>query len=152
MSGRNDFDVSEKDSIVLSIYCFDDFDVYFRSYRSSLDFFLASLVRSKPPPVCSYLRACLYCCYLSLAYSCYFICFLRASSALLCVSLLLSSSYCSFLSLSSSNLFLSSSTFLRLSSSFNFFSAMFFSDNSPSLAERSILSYCWHKRVYSKTT
>jgi hypothetical protein len=87
-----------------------------------LSIFLARiLLKSKPPPVISSFLAFLYYSARDLISSCSRIYFLKASSALFWVYFRLYSYSDSLFNFSSSNLCLSSSAFLFLSSSFNYF-------------------------------
>lgn len=99
MSGRNDSPVFSNLSTLSGFY-----EIKLVPPLNSRELFFLSLVRSKPPPVINYFLALLYCYYRSFASSCYLICFLSASSALLCVYFLLSSSSIYFLIFSSANL------------------------------------------------
>lgn len=129
MSGKNDSPVVFYNRSTRS-----GLSTFYWTGKSAEDFFF-NLLKSNPPPVISYFFAFLSYSSLSLAYYCSLRCFLSASSALLCVSFLLSSSSVSFFILSSAILCLSSSAFLFLSSSLSSRACLFFSSSYFSLSD-----------------
>jgi hypothetical protein len=79
MSGKKDSEDFKKESFDFSIfYCSLTLSKSCLTYTLGLSF-----DKSKPPPVCIYFLALLYSYCFNLDYSCSFICFLRAYSALL---------------------------------------------------------------------
>lgn len=134
MSGKKDSDDFMNDSFVFYVIS-DLIYVLLSLFFIYEEFRFISFVKSNPPPVWSYLRALLSSASFSFIYSCSFMYFFRAYSALFWVSLRFYSSSCSFLNFSSRSLFFYYSALLRRSSYLAFFSTWFFSVSSLSLTD-----------------